>query len=286
MKKNSRHQSTFQRQSGFLKLPNDNIFKTLIVAFLLCLVCSIIVSTSAIVLKPAQVANMLLDKKKNILSVAGISGEGSIDDLFQQIETRVIDMSTGEYTDAVDALTYDERRAANDPEYRVALNRDQDIAQIGALAKYSNVYLVRNGEQVSKYILPIRGYGLWGTLYGFIALHSDGETVSRITFYEHKETPGLGAKVENVDWQASWDGKQIFDEAGEPALHVIKGLVNESTAGAEHKIDGLAGATLTSNGVSNMIKFWMGENGYAPFLQRIQSGASINTRSNASSNDS
>lgn len=257
-------------QSGFLKLPNDNIFKTLIVAFLLCLICSIIVSTAAVVLKPAQVANMLLDKKQNILSVAGISGDGSVDELFAQVETRIIDMATGEYTEAVDALTYDERRAANDPKYRVPLSREQDIAQIGALARYSSVYLVRDGEQVSKYILPIRGYGLWGTLYGFIALHADGVTVSSITFYEHKETPGLGAKVENIDWQASWDGKQIFDDQGQPVLHVIKGLVSDATPDPEHKVDGLAGATLTSNGVSNMIKFWMGDDGYAPFLQRIR----------------
>ena len=77
-------------QDGFFSLPNDNIVKTIGVAVLLCLVCSVIVSGAAIILKPKQVANKLVDKKSNILTVAGISGEGSVDELFQQIELSLI----------------------------------------------------------------------------------------------------------------------------------------------------------------------------------------------------
>ena len=261
------------RQAGFFHLPNDNIVKTIGVATLLCLVCSVIVSGAATILKPQQVANKLLDKKSNILTVAGISDASkTVDELFSQIEARVVDMASGEYTDAVDANTFDQRKAANDAEYRIDLDKSQDIASIRGMSKYGNVYLLRDGERVSKIILPIKGYGLWSTMYGFIALESDGQTVSGITFYEHNETPGLGGEIENKKWQASWSGKQLSDAQGEPVLSVIKGLVNSTTPGAEHKIDGLAGATLTSNGVSNLIKFWMGENAFGPYLTRVRNG--------------
>jgi len=265
--------NNLNRQGGFFHLPNDNIVKTIGVATLLCLLCSIIVSGAATVLRPQQVANKLLDKKSNILTVAGINDASkSVDELFTQIESRVVDMATGEFTDAVDADTFDQRKAANDAEYRIDLDKTQDIASIRGMSKYGNVYLLRDGEQISKIILPIKGYGLWSTMYGFIALESDAQTVSSITFYEHGETPGLGGEIENKKWQASWNGKQLANDQGEPVLHVVKGGVTDATPDAEHKIDGLAGATLTSNGVSNLIKFWMGENGFGPYLERIRAG--------------
>jgi Na+-transporting NADH:ubiquinone oxidoreductase subunit C len=259
-------------QSGFLHLPNDNIVKTIGVATLLCLVCSIVVSGAATILKPTQLANALLDKKNNILAVAGVVQTGkTVDELFAQIDTRVVDLATGEYTDEVDAASFDQRRAAKDPDFRVALSKQQDIAQLGGgRSKYANVYLVRDGEEVSKIILPIKGYGLWSTLYGFIALDGDAETVSGITFYEHKETPGLGGEIENKKWQASWKGKKIFDVSGQPALHLIKGVVGADTVDAENKIDGLAGATLTSRGVSNLVQFWMGDDGFGHYLKRTR----------------
>jgi len=254
-----------------LNLPNDNMVKTIAVALLLCLVCSIIVSTAATVLKPQQVANKLLDKKRNILSVAGIEdADKSVDELFTQIETHVIDMHSGEVTDAVDAESFDQRKASKDPDYRIALSKEQDIAQIGGRSKYANVYMVRDGGDISKIILPVRGYGLWSTMHGFLALESDAQTVSGITFYEHSETPGLGGEIENKKWQAIWPGKKISDQQGEPKLQVIKGQVTPNTADAEYKVDGLSGATLTSNGVTNLIKFWMGKDGFGPFLQRTR----------------
>lgn len=263
-----------RRQGGFLHLPNDNIVKTIGVATLLCLVCSIVVSGAAIMLKPKQVANKLLDKKSNILTVAGITDpDKSVAELFTQIETKVVDLATGEYTDAVDAASFDQRKASKDPDYRVDLSKDQDIASIGGRSKYANVYLVRDGGAVSKIILPIKGYGLWSTMYGFIALEADANTVSSITFYEHGETPGLGGEIENKKWQASWNGKQLADASGAPVIRLIKGTVSPDTTDAQYKIDGLAGATLTSNGVSNLVQFWMGEDGFGPYLERRRAGS-------------
>lgn len=260
-----------KRQGGFFHLPNDNMVKTIGVATLLCLVCSVIVSGAATLLKPTQVANALLDKKNNILAVSGIPLEGkTVEEAFRQIEAKVVDMATGEFTDAVDANTFDQRKASKDPDYRVELTKDQDIAQIGGRSKYANVYLVKSGNEVQTIILPIKGYGLWSTLYGFIALDGDANTVSGITFYDHKETPGLGGEIENKKWQASWKGKRISDATGTPSIKLIKGAVAAGTSDADYKIDGLAGATLTSNGVTNLVQFWMGKDGFGPYLEKIR----------------
>lgn len=121
-------------------------------------------------------------------------------------------------------------------------------------------------------ILPIKGYGLWSTLYGFIALEGDLNTVAGIGFYEHAETPGLGGEVDNPLWKAKWEGKKVFDDEGKTALKVIKGPVDSKRAGSEYQIDGLSGATLTSRGVSQLIQFWLGENGFAPFLTKLKEG--------------
>lgn len=269
MKKN------ISRQAGFFSLPNDNIVKTIGVATLLCLLCSVVVSGAATLLKPRQVANKLQDKKSNILTVAGIADSSkSVNELFAQIEARVVNMETGEFTDEVDANTFDQRKAANDAQYRKSLDKSQDIASISNMSKLGNVYLLRDGTQVSKIILPIKGYGLWSTMYGFIALESDAKTVSGITFYEHAETPGLGGEIENEKWQASWSGKQIVDDQGKPVLSLVKGGVSASTANAQYKVDALSGATLTSNGVTNLIQFWMGENAFGPFLGRVRANGS------------
>lgn len=263
------------RQQGFFHLPNDNIVKTIGVATLLCLVCSIIVSGAAVSLKPKQVANKLLDKKSNILTVAGISDDSkTVAELFEQVETRVVDLASGEYTDAVDVAKFDQRKASKEAEYRIDLTSKQDLAQIGGLSKYANVYLVRDGGAVSKIILPIKGYGLWSTMYGFIALESDATTVSSITFYEHAETPGLGGEIENKKWQASWKGKQIIDSSGQPVLSLVKTKVVPGAPGSEYKIDALAGATLTSNGVTNLIHFWMGQDAFGPYLERVRKNKS------------
>lgn len=271
-----------KQQAGFLNLPNDNIVKTIAVALLLCLACSVVVSTAATLLKPTQVANKLLDKKKNIVAVAGLDQEGvSIAQAFEQIDTRVVDLATGEYSDAVDALNYDQRKASKDAAMSVSLNADQDVAGIGRRANLANVYLLQKEGQLDKIILPVKGKGLWSTMYGFIALEADATTVSGVTFYEHGETPGLGGEIENKRWQKSWIGKQVASENGETKLHVIKGMVNEATSESEYKIDGLAGATLTSNGVSNLITFWMGENGFGPYLAKLRQANSAAVPSDA-----
>ena len=252
---------------------NDSIKKTLIVAFSLCIVCSVIVSTAAVMLKPAQEVNKTLDRKRNILAAAGMLEEGrSVEDQFSQVTTRIVDLRTGEFTDEVEPGKYDQRKAAKDSAMSTVLPSEQDLAKISRREHFATVYLVEDAQgEIDKIILPIHGYGLWSTLYGFIALESDANTVAGIGFYEHGETPGLGGEVDNPRWKAFWPGKKVYRD-GNVAIGLIKGSVDPASAKADWQIDGLAGATLTARGVTNLVQFWLGENGFEPFLNNLKSG--------------
>lgn len=252
---------------------NDTMGKTLLVTILLCVICSVVVSAAAVILKPKQVANKELDRKSNILAAAGISDPAkSVDELFQQITTKYVDLETGKFVDV--ASSYDETKAAKDPAQNIRLTRDDDQAGIKTIARVQPVYLVESANgAVEKVVLPVHGKGLWSTLYGFLALEGDLNTVVGLGFYSHAETPGLGGEVDNPAWKALWPGKEVYGEDKmDPKIQLIKGSVDASTADAEHKIDGLSGATLTGNGVTNLVQFWMGENGYAPFLNNLRAG--------------
>ncbi len=249
---------------------NDSTSKTITVALVLCIVCSVVVSTAAVLLKPAQVANKQLDFNRNILAAAGLLKEGvSVEEQFSQITTKLVDLQTGTYTDAVDAGKYDQRKAAKDSAQSSELTSDEDLAKISRRENISKIYLVEGEQGIETVILPVKGYGLWSTLYGFVALGSDLNTVVGMGFYEHGETPGLGGEVDNPRWKAQFQGKQVYAADGSVALEIVKGT---APAGSAHAIDGLSGATLTSKGVDNLIKFWLGEGGYAGFLTNLKNG--------------
>ena len=256
---------------------NDSTSKTLMVALALCIVCSVIVSGAAVILKPIQEINKTLDRKRNILAAAGMleknATEEDINKQFSDINTRVVDLNTGKFADdAVDLARYDPLKAAKDPDLSEALTTKQDLAKISRREQYAVVYLVENPQgDIEKVILPIRGYGLWSTLYGFIALESDGNTIAGLGFYEHGETPGLGGEVDNPRWKAFWPGKEVYRD-GEVEIALVKGSVDPADVDAPWEVDGLAGATLTSKGVTNLVHFWLGKNGFEPFLNNLRAG--------------
>ena len=255
-----------------LALSNDSLEKTINVALALCLVCAVLVSVAFVVLRPLQIHNKALDMKKNILDVAGLLDESTnIDQAFRErIESKIVDLKTGDYVDNIDADEYDQRKAAKDPAQNEAIPADKDIASIRFKAKYTKIYLVKNGDQLQSIILPINGYGLWSTMYGFLALEPDAQTVQSINLYDQAETPGLGGEVVNPNWRALWKGKKVYGDKGEVALTLVKGSVDESRSDAVYKVDGLAGATLTSRGVSNLIQYWMGPEGFAAYLNKLR----------------
>jgi len=252
-------------------MTKDSPFNILLTAFALCIVCSVLVSTAAIGLKQKQIDNQVLDQKIKILKVSGLwQDELPIDQMFESVETRLVDLASGEYSNLFAVDEYDQNKASNDLAQSIELSRQEDIAGIGRRANLAKVYLVRREGEIVRIVLPIHGYGLWSTLYGYVTLERDMNTVYAITFYDHKETPGLGGEVDNQKWQASWRGKQIYDEQGQPRIALIKGSVDRSNAMQKYQIDSLSGATLTSQGVSNMFTFWMGQQGYKKYLENTR----------------
>lgn len=270
-----------------LAMGNDSLEKTIAIALSLCFVCAILVSFSAVALKPLQIYNKDLDMKKNILDVAGLLEEGQdIDQAFaDKIEAKLVNLETGDYVDNMDANAYDQRKAAKDPAQSTAIPKEKDIAHIRAKAKIAKIYLVKDKGTIKSIILPVSGYGLWSTLYGFLSLDPDGQTVQSINFYDQAETPGLGGEVVNPNWRALWKGKKVYAvtdqpsmekgliaeaDIGEPALSLIKGVVDTSKPGSEHQVDGLAGATLTSTGVTNLVRYWMSSEGFSKYLSKVR----------------
>ena len=239
----------------------DSISNTLIVAIGLSLVCSIIVSSAAIVLKPVQARNEDLFRKQIILDVAGLMEPGAdVDALFASIDTRTVDLSSGTYTDNADM------------EATVTIPGELDIAGIAQRAANIDVYLVTDNGRVDQVILPVYGKGLWSTMLGYLSVAPDGNTIRGLRFYSHGETPGLGDQMDKESWRAQVDGKKIYGDEGEPVIRVIKGLVPEGGAGTEHMLDGLAGATLTGNGITGLVQYWTGSHGFGPYLTNFREG--------------
>ncbi|WP_371188489.1 Na(+)-translocating NADH-quinone reductase subunit C [Thalassotalea maritima] len=233
-----------------------------------CLVCAALVSISAVQLKPLQTANKLLDKQTKILEAAGLldtAGKDIVGTYNKYVEAKMIDVATGEYVEGNPEM-FDERRDARDN--ALSSKPENDIAGINRRADSQVVYLVKNDAgTVESVILPIVGSGLWDLMYGFIGLDTDLNTVKSVVYSDHKETPGLGAEVMNPKWKALWPGKKLFDENGDIAIRLVKG---GAKAGDIHGVDGLSGATLTSVGVEKTIHFWLGDEGYGPYIAKTR----------------
>ena len=244
----------------------------------ICVVCSIFVSGSAVALKERQITNKILDRQKNVLSVAdtvqftpdklkSMTGD-EVDQAFTDgIRARIVNLETGEYVDDVagmDSTIYDQQRALRDPE--LSYEAPSNSAKVRRMPNHALVYQVVENDQVTTLILPVEGKGLWSTLYGFIALDKDTTTVKGLTFYQHGETPGLGGEVDNPVWKAKWPGKKAFNAEGEVVINVAKSASRDEV----HQIDGLSGATLTSRGVTYLVQFWLGDEAFGPYLKNFR----------------
>ena len=251
-----------------------NAVYTVLFAAAVCVVCAVLVSTSAVSLSERQELNALLDKQKNVLYAAGLAQQGETltpEDIlkrFENVKAVVVDLEKGEETD-IDPTTFDQADAASDP----ATSREapSNRSAIKPVPNHALVYHVIENGETTMCVIPIEGYGLWSTLYGFLAIGRDGSTVKGLTFYQHKETPGLGGEVDNPKWKSLWPGRMAYDDAGKPAIRVIKANAGSPEA-APHQVDGLTGATITSNGVSMMLEFWFGEAGFLKYLQKFREG--------------
>ncbi len=252
----------------------DSIANTLVVAVTLSLVASVLVAGTAIALKPVQEINEARYRQQIILDVAGLWSPGEdADAQFANIEARMVDLESGEYTDAISAAGFDAIAAAKDPDTGIVIPAVDDVANIRQRARYAVVYLAPDDAGREQVILPIYGAGLWSTMRGYLSIDGDGTTIRGLRFYEHAETPGLGDQIDKPDWRRLWIGKRIFGADGASRIEVVRGRVDTDSADAPYQVDGISGATLTGRGVTNLVRYWTGPHGFGPYLNNLQDEA-------------
>lgn len=230
---------------SFLAMPNTHPLKAVGVVFLVALTCSFAVSLTAITLKPLQDANRLSQSAASLVEVLEALDVGLP-------KVRMVELATGAY-------------AKRDPGTWIEIASGQDIAGVGELETIATVYEVYQDDRLQLVILPVRGLGYKSTLKGYLSLRGDLSTVAALSFHEHNETPGMGARIEENEWQALWADKLVFDEGGVIRIEVVKG-----EGVGVHEVDGISGATRTGSGVTNLVQFWLGPNGYGPYLERLK----------------
>ncbi|MCY4178123.1 MAG: Na(+)-translocating NADH-quinone reductase subunit C [Endozoicomonadaceae bacterium] len=262
---------------------NNSIKKILLVTIILCLLCSVLVASTAVFLNARQEENKQLDMEKSILEVSGLVENVnalSREEVFklsaEKLIPALVDLRTGTFYKGseLNVNSYNFNDALKSNKLSRALPISEDPALIKRQEYYSKVFMVKNAQgQLSVLILPVRGYGLWSTLYGFLALKGDLKTVQALTFYSQKETPGLGGEVDNPRWKAQWHNKSIDLGKGKLGIQVVKTESSTDSEERSHQVDAISGATLTSRGVSHLINFWLGSQGFGPFLKNLKRGA-------------
>jgi Na+-transporting NADH:ubiquinone oxidoreductase subunit C len=262
---------------------NDSPQKALLVVFLVALVCSILVSAAAVILKPIQQRNLLVERSKNIIALTGLTeddAELSNDEILaavEQLDIRILNIATGEFDDTMNTADFDARAAVNNPELSSEIPAADDSAGLGRRSDYATVYLVWQDKQLSRIVLPIVGQGMWSTIYGYIALETDLNTIGAIFFYEQTDTAGLGDQIQRPAWQAQWQGRKLFGKEGNIRFRVGPGNINPNSQAAAFQVDGLSGATVTGDAVTRMIAYWFGASGYQRFLENMAARPPIKT---------
>ena len=229
---------------------NKNSYTFGFAAIMVVLVATLL-SAAAISLKPFQDKNIESEKKQNILSTVGI--EVSREDAAAAYEKNIVNTyvlnNKGEEVEG-DAFKVDlgvELKKSADQQLLPVFESQQD------------------GEKI--YILPMRGKGLWGPIWGFVALKEDMSTISGAVFDHKSETPGLGAEISLAWFQEPFIGKTIFEGTELVSIKVVKGGAEE---GDMHAVDGISGGTITADGVTDMLAERFGQ--YLPFFNKKMSG--------------
>jgi Na+-transporting NADH:ubiquinone oxidoreductase subunit C len=219
-----------------------------------------VISITAVGLKSKQEINVDVDRKKKILSAVGLAEEISA----IEAQTAILQF----YDDNIQSIVIDGSGNVEQGKRAEDLTPKQAEDTLTAYLRIQN-------NKVKALAIPVEGKGLWSTLYGYLALESDLNTVRGITFYKHGETPGLGGEIEKEWFTSNFIGKKIFNSNGQLAsITLIKGKVDELINDAEqksHSVDGISGATITSRGVTALLKKWLEE--YEPFIRKTRNGS-------------
>jgi Na+-transporting NADH:ubiquinone oxidoreductase subunit C len=245
----------------------------LLVVLVVALVCAAMVSTAVVLLRPIQLNNALLERSRNILQLTGwemTSGDDAATlAQFRQLDARVADVDSGTFDETIDPYTFDQRRAVAGETSSTAISPGQDLANLGRRSRHAVVYLVWDGDELQRIILPVHGAGMWSMLYGFIALEGDLNTIAAATFYEQAETPGLGDVITHESWLSKWQGRKVYDTQGNPAFRVGPGRIDPASSPGRHGVDGLTGATVTGDAVTSLVRYWLGPHGFQPLLHNL-----------------
>jgi len=246
--------------------------RTVLVALAVCGVCALVLTGSVVLLRPYQLENQRGSSEARVHElVASLPG---VSELVAEIggaelELRTVELRTGHLAPSVDAMTLLDRSDASEGRL---LPPDRDPAGVGRVPRYAPIYFLRRNGALHTVILPVSGRGYGGTLRGHLALAGDGETVRGINFDEHRETPGVGAEIENPHWQALWRGKRLHDATGALRIRTVERAPAQGSPEAAYEVQGISGATRTSRGVTELLRFWVGPDGFGPFLARLRAG--------------
>lgn len=244
--------------------------RTLLVAFAVCLVCSLVVSTTAVLLEPRQRANREAARRARVRALierqpglgAALGDVGTFD-----VRELAVDLATGAV--ATWASPEDVSQRSNSGA-GTPLPAERDIAGIGRRPSLGSAYVVADGDRVELVLLPVYGAGYASVIRGYVALGSDLNTVRGVTFHEHGETPGVGGEVlADDEWLDAWVGRRVRDADGRVRIGTSPREVDPASDDAAYLVDAISGATRTTTGVGNLLRFWLGEDGYGPFLGRL-----------------
>lgn len=254
----------------FFARSNDDLVKIIGVAVLVALVSSAAVSVTAVMLKPYQEANRAAEQQARMDKM--LDTLPGMRDLMMEtgvntLETRLVNLDDGSFAGSEDAAAFDLNTALQDEEASIALDADADIAGITRRANQSPVYLLQKDGDLKLIVLPVYGAGYQSTLRAMLAIEPDLVTIAALAIVEQGDTPGFGARIEEPEWLAQWPGKKIADETGTVRIELVRG-----GASTPYEVDGISGATRTSNGFTNVLRFWLGEMGFGPFLTRLRQG--------------
>lgn len=253
----------------FLARSNADSTKTLGIAFLVALACGLAVSTAAVTLRPLIAANIERERQSLMRALlADVPGIGEIlaETGESAVEILLVDLRTGQLATDIDPAGYDPLVAAADPEASTELSRAEDFAGLGRRENVAPVYVVRRDGAIALLVLPVRGAGYQSTIKAYLALEGDLNTVAAFVVYEQGETPGLGGRITEADWQARWAGKQVARD-GEIVIEVVRG-----DSSGPYQVVGISGASVTGYALTDMVQFWLGPSGYGRFLDRLRAG--------------
>ena len=240
---------------------------TLAVAF----VCALLVSAVSVGLRPLQKANVEAERRAQLEIVVNALADIGQAQTIENLEAHIVELASGRYDNTQDLATFNAESAIGKPDKSVAIPTDIDVAGIKRRALFAKVYLVRgSGGEIEFIILPVWGRGYQSTLRAWLVLDGDTRSIRALKFYQHGETPGIGARIQEPRWEALWHGVPIYDDSGVLRIGVKTQAGGASADYSTYKVDGISGATRTNQGVDGLIRFWLGDFGFGPYLRRIR----------------